>query len=97
MPLRRRLYAAMLAIPSLSFSQVPRGVFSIANSGKLPEDAVLANPNVDGITVRQDWAALEPTEGNFDFSLLDSAVARAPVPTNKSCCESARKPPSRLG
>jgi hypothetical protein len=69
------LYAAMLAIPSLSFSQVPRGVFSIANSGKLPLDAVLANPNVDGITVRQDWATLEPTEGNFDFSFLDSAVA----------------------
>lgn len=55
-------------------AQVPEGVFSIANKDKQPQDEVLANPNVDGITVRQDWANLEPTEGNFDFSYLDSAV-----------------------
>ncbi|MGH8094124.1 MAG: beta-galactosidase [Chthoniobacterales bacterium] len=55
--------------------EVPRGVFSIANSGKLPLSSVLSSPNVDGITLRQDWSGLEPTEGNFDFSFLDSAVA----------------------
>ncbi|MDQ3197696.1 MAG: beta-galactosidase [Verrucomicrobiota bacterium] len=37
--------------------------------------SVLTNPDVDGITLRQGWTDLEPTEGNFDFSYLDSAVA----------------------
>lgn len=54
--------------------QVPEGVFSIANKDNQPQNEVLANPDVDGITIRQDWANLEPTEGNFDFSYLDSAV-----------------------
>ncbi|MEO6971147.1 MAG: beta-galactosidase, partial [Chthoniobacterales bacterium] len=67
--------AGICAISSLSAAEVPRGVFSIANVGKDPLPGVLANPNVDGISVRQDWASLEPTEGNFDFSYLDSAVA----------------------
>jgi hypothetical protein len=69
------LCGAILVIPNLSFSDVPRGVFSIANNLKVPLPSVLANPNVDGITLRQDWASLEPTEHNFDFSFLDSAVA----------------------
>jgi hypothetical protein len=30
---------------------------------------------VDGISLRQDWSALEPTEGTYDFTYLDSAVA----------------------
>ena len=77
----RGLYAAFLgvalfALPERSGAQVvPMGVFSIANSGKQPQAAVLANPDVDGVTLRQDWASLEPTEGNFDFSFLDTAVA----------------------
>ncbi len=83
------LCLAILVIPSLSFSQVPRGVFSIANSGKPPLASVLANPNVDGITVRQDWAALEPTEGDYDFSFLDSAIA--------SCAASNKQVLLRIG
>ena len=71
------LGVAWLALPAraLGAPQVPQGVFSIANSGKQPQAAVLANPDVDGVTLRQDWASLEPTEGNFDFSFLDTAVA----------------------
>jgi pimeloyl-ACP methyl ester carboxylesterase len=69
----------ILAVPNIVFSaiEVPRGVFSIANNGAEPLPAVLANPDVDGITLRQGWSDLEPTEGNFDFSYLDSAVAFA--------------------
>ncbi|MGH8093367.1 MAG: beta-galactosidase [Chthoniobacterales bacterium] len=65
----------MIAQPARATPQVPSGVFSIANSGKQPQAAVLANPDVDGVTLRQDWASLEPTEGTFDFSFLDTAVA----------------------
>jgi len=36
---------------------------------------VLANPDVDGISLRQDWSALEPADGTYDFTFLDTAVA----------------------
>ena len=39
--------------------------------------ASLTNPDVVGVSIRQDWADLEPTEGNFDWSFLDSEVAKA--------------------
>lgn len=65
---------ALFSLPAGAFAQVPEGVFSIANKDNQPQDEVLANPNVDGITIRQDWANLEPSEGNFNFSYLDSAV-----------------------
>ncbi|MGI8890689.1 MAG: beta-galactosidase [Chthoniobacterales bacterium] len=64
----------MFLLASGARAQVPEGVFSIANKDKQPQNEVLSNPNVDGITIRQDWAKLEPSEGNFDFSYLDSAV-----------------------
>ena len=54
---------------------VPQGVFSITVGGKAPQEEVLANSNVDGVTIRYDWASLEPTEGIFDFSYLDTTVA----------------------
>ena len=68
---------AFLAFAATSQAEVPQGVFSIANKDKQPQDEVLANPNVVGITIRQDWAKLEPTEGIFDFTFLDSAVFAA--------------------
>lgn len=40
-------------------------------------DNVLNNQDVMGIGVRQTWADLEPTEGHYDFTFLDSEVARA--------------------
>src|SRR5215831_17428941 len=71
--------AGLLAIPGKTFSQVPQGVpqgvFSITDTGNPPWSPVLANPDVDGISIRQDWSALEPTEGTYDWTYLDSAVA----------------------
>ena len=36
---------------------------------------MLNNPDVDGISLRQMWSEIEPTEGVFDFSYLDSTIA----------------------
>lgn len=69
------LALTILSGRSMAAPEVPYGVFSIANVSKQPQAAVLANPDVDGVTLRQDWSTLEPTEGNFDFSYLDTAVA----------------------
>jgi len=57
---------------------VPRGVFYLNPSdGKAANDDVLANPDVAGISIRYGWLGLEPTEGVFDWTFLDSEVARA--------------------
>jgi hypothetical protein len=61
--------------PIATATGVPQGVFSITDTGNQPWSSVLANPDVDGITIRQDWSALEPSDGTYDFTFLDSAVA----------------------
>ena len=67
--------ASLLPTPGQALSKIPEGVFSIANDGLLPQDEVLANPDVTGVTLRQGWKDLEPTEGVYNWSYLDEAVA----------------------
>ena len=55
---------------------VPKGVFSLSAAGNPCRESILANPNVDGISIRQDWKELEPTEGIYDWTFLDSEVGR---------------------
>jgi Beta-galactosidase len=56
---------------------VPKGVFSLSGAGNPCPEKVLQNPDVDGISIRQNWVDLEPSEGAFNWSFLDSEVARA--------------------
>jgi len=56
---------------------VPKGVFSLPDSGNPAADASLTNPDVVGIAVRNGWRLVEPVEGQFDWSFLDAEVARA--------------------
>ena len=58
-------------------ADVPRGVFTLSTSDKAAKQDVLDNPNVDGLSIRAGWVGLEPTEGVFDWTFLDSEVARA--------------------
>ena len=70
--------AGLLAIPGKAFAQVfPRGVFSLSNSDRIANEIVLNNPDVTGVCIRHSWASLEPAEGVFDWTFLDSEVARA--------------------
>jgi hypothetical protein len=71
------LALSVLGWAQLTSAEVPQGVFSITNDGQPINSAVLSNRHVDGITVRTGWAAVEPTEGNFDWSYLDSTIAAA--------------------
>src|SRR3954447_24013547 len=56
--------------------EIPRGVFSLSTSGKPCSDTVLANPDVTGVSVRYGCLDLEPTEGDFNWTFVDSEVAR---------------------
>jgi len=74
------LCAGFLAIAGRAFAESPRGVYSIATSGKKIQDPVLTNPDVDGISLRQNWLDIEKTEGVYDWSYFDGQIARvAPV------------------
>jgi hypothetical protein len=53
------------------------GVYALGNPNSPIPEAVLQNPNVDGIALRTSWDALEPAEGGFNWSLLDGEVGRA--------------------
>ena len=69
--------ALVLAGICSSQAQIPRGIFSLQPAGVKAASAVLANPDVIGLSARQDWADLEPNEGQFDFSYLDGEVQAA--------------------
>jgi Beta-galactosidase len=70
--------AGLLATPGKAFAQAfPRGVISLSNSDRIANEIVLNNPDVTGVCIRHSWASLEPAEGVFDWTFLDSEVARA--------------------
>ena len=87
MSIYQRLGATLLSASFSSFlsqnvsraesAAIPRGVFSLAKVGQPADPAVFANPLVDGISVREAWRNLEPSPGAYDWSFLDSEVARA--------------------
>jgi Beta-galactosidase len=73
------LLTITLALPHLVSAQVPRGVFALlpAGGGLGKRSTVFSNPSVDGISVRQHWCDLQPSERVFDFSYLDAVIAKA--------------------
>ena len=71
------VWAALCFLGRAGLADIPKGVFSLCAAGKSCSDSVLQNPDVDGISLRQDWSDLEPSEGVFDWSFLDSEVERA--------------------
>jgi len=72
------LFAAVfVARPARLRADVPHGVFSLSTSDRAANQPVLDNPDVDGISIRAGWATLEPAEGVFDWTFVDSEVARA--------------------
>lgn len=71
------IFISLSSLPLTAPAEVPRGVFCLLPAGKKCSDTALANSNVDGVGVRQNWADLEPTEGIYNWDFLDSEVARA--------------------
>lgn len=51
----------------------PKGVINFTGASAI-DPATLSDPSVDGVSVGDAWYALEPTEGNFDFSRLDALI-----------------------
>lgn len=75
-PVAPRSFTAQPAMPP------PAGVYCSCGPTTAPgrgsvDPAIAARPFVEGILVRIAWSLLEPTDGVYDWSLLDGQVAAA--------------------
>jgi hypothetical protein len=73
------LFFAFSTMTEKAFSEIPRGVFCLqpAGQGTGRDPVVYSDADVDGISVRQNWGDLEPTEGVYDWTFLDNVTAKA--------------------
>ena len=62
--------------PPATVAGLPRGVFSLVKAGSNPDASTLANGNVDGISLRQAWSELEPSDGVYNWAYLDAQLSR---------------------
>ena len=64
--------------PPLTIPTQPTGLTAVNNFdpgtrvGSLFDDRTYANPNISGLTFRTSWADVEPAEGNFVWTKLDT-------------------------
>jgi hypothetical protein len=66
-------------LPSHVTAQVstPRGVFASIQAGTPIGSSILSNPDVDGISLRNGWDAVNPSEDVYDWSYFDTEIAAA--------------------
>src|SRR5258708_7901299 len=83
-PLAARIFLGgfffAISLPARLYAEgpaIPRGVFSLAGVGEPADPSVLSDPDVDGISVRYPWRKLEPSKGVYDWTFVDSEMARA--------------------
>ena len=69
--------------PPLNIPTRPTGLTAVNNFesttrvGSLFDDRTYTNPNISGLTFRTSWADVEPTEGNFTWTKLDTVFDKA--------------------
>lgn len=81
----RRYFPEAPAQPTPSSqTSIPQGIFAVLVSDDEKKEyssseveQILGNPAVSGLVLRQYWEDLEPREGQFNFSSINDALARA--------------------
>jgi hypothetical protein len=56
---------------------IPNGVFALIKAGPPTGSSVLSNPDVDGISLREGWDAVNPAEDVYDWSYFDAEITKA--------------------
>src|SRR5713101_295929 len=58
------LSSSLFAFSNEAFCEIPRGVFCLlpVGAGAGQDALVYDNPDVDGVSVRENWSDIEPTE-----------------------------------
>ncbi len=64
-------------LPADVLAQIPQGVFTLSGADKAAQQTAIDNPNVVGISIRAGWAGIEPSQGVYNWSYLDSEIGRA--------------------
>jgi len=78
--IRRSVCIVMIGLVSVAQATVPpipKGIISLPPPGTNFPDQILNDSRVVGLDVVDQWPDVEPTEGVFDWSSLDSEVAQA--------------------
>ncbi len=57
----------------------PEGIYSLLGKGIQEVESLLENESVKGISIRIHWEAVEPQEGMFDWTYLDSLISQAGI------------------
>jgi hypothetical protein len=73
------LAVAGVLCTSSAFTATPaliNGVYDLPNLGTI-QSSILSNPNIDGIAIRIGWNKLEPTDGTFNWTAVDSMITQA--------------------
>jgi hypothetical protein len=58
-------------------SSIPTGYASLQEINTPAQESILSNPLVSAISLRSKWPIVEPRPGVFNWSFLDSEIARA--------------------
>ena len=53
------------------------GVFALIGDSMKVQPATLQNPAVDGVSLRQNWSEVEPSDGVYNFAYLDANIQAA--------------------
>jgi len=68
-----------------SFKQ-PRGIYLLDSTAgttiggvRMRDGNIRSSPFVDGYVLRTEWATLEPTDGVFDFTIIDNIFSKLPA------------------
>jgi hypothetical protein len=67
----------LLSVPTAHANEHPSGVYSLTPAGKPVNSAILTNPNVSGVSIREQWQDVEPLEDVYDWSYFDTQMQRA--------------------
>src|SRR6266481_588660 len=66
-----------ISVAEATVPPIPKGIISLPPPGTNFPDQILNDSRVVGLDVVDQWPDVEPTEGVFDWSSLDSEVAQA--------------------
>ena len=66
-----------ISVTEATVPPIPKGIISMAPAGSNYPDQILNDSRIMGLDVVDQWPDVEPTEGVYDWSSLDSEVAQA--------------------
>jgi len=72
------LLIGLISVAEATVPPIPKGIVCLANPGPNGfQDVILNDARIVGLDIGDQWADIEPTEGVYDWSSIDSQLAQA--------------------